>query len=497
MRVVVGELKQETNTFVPYPTTREAFEAWHFYEGDEILAIARDTNWEVTGFVDVLTEAGYEIVPTIATMAMSGGKVEQAAFDELLGRLLAGIEAARPFDGVCLALHGAMVTEEHDDGDGVIIDAVRDLIGPDIPLVISTDLHGNLTRRCVEGADAIVGFRTSPHIDHRETGQRAARILVSTLRGETKPVMGFVKVPMVTPASTHRHEVPGAFQRLMDASRAAERDGVLAATIFAVQPWLDIAEFGYATVVVTDGDAAQAERVAADLAQMAWSERHTLCDIDLVDPDVAIARALAQDEGPVILSDLADGNGAGSPGDATAVIAALLRAGPPRLSLANVRDPEVARAALQAGVGAGVDLMVGGKLDHIYNQPLRVTGTVDFAGPASFRFVGGGYTGMAMDMGLCAVIRHEGLRLLVTSNSCFSIDPEIYRAVGLEVTEAQIVVVKSAIQFRSGFVGIEKGIMLLDSPGMSSDHLDIYDFTRIPRPMFPFDPEVALVGASI
>ncbi|HYI24014.1 MAG TPA: M81 family metallopeptidase [Thermomicrobiales bacterium] len=495
MRVVIAELKQETNTFVPYLTTLAGFEAWHLYEGDEILEIARDTNWEVTGFVDMLSDAGIEIVPTIATMAMSGGKVEQATFDELLNRLIAAIEAAEPFDGICLALHGAMVTEQHDDGDGVIIDAVRDLIGPDIPMVVSMDLHGNLTQRCVDGADAIVGFRTSPHIDHRETGQRAARILVDTLNGKVTPVTRMVKVPMVTPASTHRHEVPGPFKRLVDASREAETGGVLAATVFAVQPWLDIEEFGFATVVVADRDAGLAAGTAASLATIAWNEREAFFALDLVDPDVAIARAMAQEDGPVILSDLADGNGAGSPGDATAVIAALLRSGPPRTSLCNVRDPEAARIAAESGVGAEVDLMVGGKLDSVYNQPVRVTGRVEFAGPAAFRFGGGGYTGMGMDMGTCAVIRHEELHLLITSNSCFFIDPEPYRAVGLEPADAQIVVVKSAIQFRSGFVGIERGIMLLDTPGMSSDHLEIFDFTRIPRPFYPFDPDIRFTVA--
>ncbi len=489
MRVVVAELKQETNTFVPYLTTLHEFKAWHLWEGQEILDNASDKNWEVTGFLDVLTEAGIEPVPAIATMAMSGGKVAQPVFDDLVTRLLHSIDAGRPFDGVLLALHGAMVTEAHDDGDGAIIDAVRARIGPETPLAVSMDLHGNLTQRCVEGADAIVGFRTSPHIDHRETGQRAARILVEQLRGTVRPVMRYVKMPMVTPASTHRHEAPGPFQRLMNASRQAEGDGVLAATVFAVQPWLDIEDMGFATVVVTDGDAHRAEMTAISLAKQAWEERHEFFEIDLVQPDEAIARALAQPMGPVILSDLADGNGAGSPGDATEVIAALLRAGPPRMALANIRDADAATAAAAIGVGGEVDLEVGGKLDHVFNSPVRITGTVEFAGPASFTFGGGGYTGMSMDMGLCAVVRHEELHLLIMSNSCFSIDPEIYRAVGLEPADAQIVVVKSAIQFRSGFVGIEHGIMLLDSPGMSSDHLDRYDFQRIPRPMFPFDPD--------
>jgi microcystin degradation protein MlrC len=275
----------------------------------------------------------------------------------------------------------------------------------------------------------------------------------------------------------------------MQAGRDVEAAGAESASIFTVQPWLDIDEMGFATVVVTDGDAPRAESLAGDLARQAWAERHAFFETALVPPADAIARALAQDAGPVILSDLADGNGAGSPGDATAVLAALLEAGPPRTTLANVRDPAAAQAAAAAGVGAEVDLLIGGNLDHVYNRPLRFTGVVEFSGQASYRFGGGGYTGMGMDMGLCAVLRHKELHLVVTTHSCFWIDPEPYRAVGLEPAAAQIVVVKSAIQFRSGFVGIERGIHLLDSPGMSSDHLDIYDFRRVPRPLFPLDPD--------
>ncbi len=489
MRVLIAELKQETNTFVPQGTGLAQFENWHLWEGERILSEAPGLNWEVTGFLDVLAEAGIEPVPAIATMSISGGRVEQAVFDDLLGRLLAHIERAGEIDAVLLALHGAMVSDRHDDGDGVIAAAVREAIGPDIPLVISLDLHANITRLLVESVDAIAGFKTAPHIDHRDTGQRAARMLVKQLRGEAKPETRMVKIPLVTPASTHLHHLPGPFQRLMELSKELEAGPVLAATLFTVQPWLDIEEFGFAAVVVTDGDPDLAGRVAADLAQRAWDEREAFFATELVEPAEAIERALAHPTGPVVLSEVADGNGAGSPGDATAVIAALLEAGPPKTTLATMHDAEAALAAFAVGVGAEVDLMIGGKLDNIYNQPIRYTGVVEFAGPASFRFGGGGYTGLPMDMGLTAVVRHEGLHLVITSHSCFTIDPEIYRAVGLEPTEAQIVIVKSAGQFRSGYSDLAAEIILLDSPGMSSDRLDIYTFHHVPRPLYPLDRE--------
>ena len=191
-----------------------------------------------------------------------------------------------------------------------------------------------------------------------------------------------------------------------------------------------------------------------------------------------------------MLSDCADGTGAGSPGDATAVIAALLEANPDKPAFVFVRDAESAATAIAAGTGATVTLSVGGKLDNIFNQPVELTGTVDFAGPASFRFGGEGYTGVEQDMGPSAVVRAGNVFVLIVSTSVMTVDPELYRAVGLEPKDAQIVVVKSAIQFRAGYPFARRSIML-DSPGMSSDHITSLPWDKVPRPIFPLDPEMS------
>ncbi|MBA3414353.1 MAG: M81 family metallopeptidase, partial [Chloroflexia bacterium] len=304
MRVAIAELKQETNTFVPRPTTLADFRTWHLWTGDEVVAGSAGTNVEVAGFLDVLGEAGIEPVPILATFAISGGRVEPETYHRLRDDLLTGLAAAGLVDGVLLALHGAMVTTAEDDPDGETIAAVRAAIGPAVPLVVTLDLHANLTRRCVEAADAIVGFRTSPHIDQRDTGRRGAELLVRILRDGARPAMAFAKVPMVVPASTHIHHLPGPFQRLMRAAAAAETGSLLSASVFTVQPWLDIAEMGCATVAVADGDPALAARVAAELAELAWAEREAFLDLELVPIDEAVARALTAPAGPVVLSDL-------------------------------------------------------------------------------------------------------------------------------------------------------------------------------------------------
>jgi microcystin degradation protein MlrC len=489
MRVAIAELKQETNTFVPRPTTLEDFRAWHLWYGDDLIDGLRGTNSEIDGFLNVLEAAGIKPVPILATFAMSGGRVTDKAYEKLCDELLTGIDASGPLDGILLALHGAMVTESDDSPDGTTLAAVRKLVGPDIPIVASYDLHANLTRKLAEHADALVGFKTSPHIDQRDTGERAARVMVRILQENVKPTMAFVKIPMVVPASTHMHHLPGPFKRLQDATKTAETGKVLSANAAAVQPWLDIDEMGFATVVITDNDPELAQKVACDLANQAWNERDAFMQIDLVPPAEAIQLALAEPEGPVVLADAADGTGAGSPGDATAVIAALLETNPDKPAYVFVRDEESAAAAIAAGPGATITLDVGGKLDNVFNKPVQVTGTVEFVGPASFRFSGEGYTGVEQDMGPSAVVRSGNVFILIVSTSVMTVDPELYRSVGLEPAEAQIVVVKSHIQFRAGYEDLATKIILLDSPGMSSDHIAGLPWQKIPRPIFPLDPE--------
>ena len=487
-RIAIAELKQESNSFVPMRTTLDQFRDFHLWYGADLIAGLRDTNTEVGGFLDCAAEQGWDLLPLLAAFAISGGPLTLECFTTLRNDLLARLAAAMPLDGVLLALHGAMLADAHDDPDGSLLEQVRALVGPAVPIVVSLDLHANLTARMVAAADALVGFRTCPHIDQRETGQRAASLLVRLLHAEPL-AMHMVKLPMITPASLHIHDQEGPYQRLLEAARALEQGPVLAVSLFTVQPWLDIPELGYATLVVAE-HAAGAVQAAEELAYMAWSERHALAAAELVPPDEAIQRALARPRGPIVLSDLADGTGAGSPGDATALLAALLAANPDRPALIWIYDPEVAAAAAAIGVGGTIDTLVGAKRDTIYNQPVRFVGSVELARPASYTFGGKGYTGIQMDMGLSVVLRHGQIQLLVTSKSVMTVDPALFRAVGLEPGEAQIVVVKSHIQFRAGYAGLAQGIIMLDSPGMSSDHLAALDFRRVDRPLFPLDPDV-------
>ena len=485
MRIAVAQVKQESNSFSTQSTTIEDFQNFHYFRGQEVLNL-RGSNTEMAGFLDCCEAAGVEILPTIAAFAISGGPLTEGTYQELKGDLIHYLQLVQPFDGVLLSLHGSMLALGDEDPDGTTLQEVRRLIG-DIPLVVTKDLHAKVSRKSVQNSDVIVGFKTSPHVDQARTGERAAGILLDWLKGKIEPVMAYAKIPMVTPASTHVHSFDGPFKRLMDETVSMEKGGALSASVFTVQPWLDVSEMGFSTIVVTDRDPALAQSLACRLAGLAWNERTNFMKVELIPPQQAIQEALETPKGPVVLSDLADGTGAGSPGDSTAVLEALLEIEPDRKAFLYVCDPEVARSAARLGEGATIDVEVGGKKDTVFSRPFRFSGQVVRVRRAAYRFEGKAYSGISMDMGLSAVLRRGEIYLLVSSNPVFTTDPVLYRTLDLEPLEAQIVVVKSHIQFRSAYEGIATKVILLDTPGVSSDRLEQLPFRNLPSPLFPFD----------
>ena len=487
MKIVIAELKQESNTFAPF-TTVEDFKGFHLIYGEEVIEKLQGTNSEIAGFLSVLKSHGHQAIPIMAAFAVSGGPLSAHAYQYLTSQLYEGIKSAGAIDGVLLSLHGAMVSEDELDADGVIIEEVRKLVGKDIPIMVTMDLHANITEKKIVNATTISGFRTCPHIDLIQTGERAARMLCGVLDGSSHPTMAWKKVPMVTPACKQIDFKPGPYRNLLQVTVGLDSEGAIDSSAFTVQPWLDIPELGYGAIVITENDENLAQELTAKLAKKMWDLRHELLDIELLSAPVAIQKALKNAKGPVLLSDLADGTGAGSPGDSSVVLAALIAADPKKLCLASVCDPEVALLAASIGVGGEISAMIGAKKSFAFSMPTRIHGKVIRTGVEHFRFTQKGYNGMRVEMGLCAVIEIGEIRVLVTSLPAFTTDPEFYRCVDLEPTAAKIVVVKSHAQFQDSYDAIASEIIFLDTPGMSSDNVAQLPFTRIDRPLYPWDP---------
>ena len=385
MRIAIGAFMYEANSFSPVQTTLDDFAAGTLVRGAAMLDYFRDTNTEVAGFLHSCAALpAAEIVPLLAADANPAGLVQAATYvalrDELLDRL-ARAQRTGPLDVVLLALHGAMVAEGEDDPEGAVLAAVRDIVGPEVPIAASLDLHANVTARMAAAADVLVGYRTYPHVDQRRTGERAAAPALAAAQGGPRPRTVVQKVPLIVPAETMQTTHGPMHEVRAEADWLEAEGAALAVSVFGMQPWLDLPEAGGSIVVV--GTAAHdAHAHARRLARQLW-QRRTAFDVPLVAPAAAVQRALTAERGPVLLVDSADSTSAGSPGDSVAVLQALLDAGCGRpagsanaagLCLVPLVDPPAAAAAHAAGTGATLTLTVGGTLDPAHSASVAVTG---------------------------------------------------------------------------------------------------------------------------
>lgn len=493
MRVVVGGLMQESNSFSPIRADLDGFRHGYLVAGTDILERFRGKGAELSGFIAAAAAQDVEVVPTVAAWASSAGHLASADFHWLVTRLIDGVRAAGKCDGVLLCLHGAWVAEDEPDADGFVLARIREVVGPAVPIAATLDIHANVTRQMVEQADVLVGYRTYPHVDMRETGERAAGLLFRAARGEIRPRTYLRKLPMIVPPeNSQTTDGPMAEVEAL-AREVAARPGILSASAFPVQPWLDVPELGFAAIVVADGEAETAQAAADEIARAAW-ERRARFFVPLVAPDRAVAYSVAA-EGPVALIDSADGTSSGAPGDSTAILHALLRAQPggpsDRVALLTIVDPESARIAAEAGVGARLDLLLGGKLDPARHTPAAVSAVVERIGDGCFTFSAGVGDGLSADMGATAVLRiGDGgpvIRAVVMEKAVACYDPALYRSVGLEPREAQAVVVKSPANHRWTYRDIARSTIYVDAPGAATPRLTSLDYRRAPRPLYPFD----------
>lgn len=490
MRIAVGQLWQETNTFNPVPTTRREFEEFGVVRGAELIERMADTN-ELGGFIQTLRSWPEmpEIVGLVRLPAWPSGKATAETFSWLREEMLAALAAAGPCDAILLALHGSMVSEAEPDVEGAILQAVRERIGPQTPLVASLDLHANVTARMVANADALVLYHTAPHIDVFETGQRAAHLLHRMLFEGVRPTMAFRKVPMVAPVERANTQDPASvsFRLREELERLERQPGVLTAGLATVQPWLDIPDLGSAVIVVTDNEpqlAAQwAERLAADI----WQSRH---EYRIVLMNAADAVRLAHErhaEGLIVLSDCADSTTSGAPGDSVWLLAELIKYPWQRPALVTLVAPEVVTDCQRRGVGGIHPGPLGGVRDHRFSKPLPLETRIERVFDARFEMSGHLARNMAIDMGQSVVLSHGAVRIVVTSRSGPHFAPHLFRAAGLDPFAAGVLIAKSPCGFRAAYAHHAREIHVVNAPGCAPPDFWNYEYRHIPRPLWPWD----------
>jgi microcystin degradation protein MlrC len=483
MRIAVGGLMHETHTFA---AERTGIEPFQLREGADIVELA-GTNASIGGALDGCRAEGADIVPLVYGFAIPAGYVDRAVYEDLVTRLVDRLTAAGEIDGVVLTLHGAMVVDGIEDAELDMLERVRAVVGPGRPVAVTLDFHANTSRRLTELATLIVGYDTYPHVDPGERAQEAVHLLVRAIRGEVAPTMGFAAPPLMpVPQAQMTSREP--FASLFAHVHALEAAGTaLSITLAGGFAYSDVPMAGLSVTVITDNDPTMAQALADEIASMAWDRREQMSVTNTPVPE-AVAAAIAEPTGPVVIVDVGDNIGGGTPGDGTVVLAELLRQDAQR-AVVVIADPESASVAIQAGVGAEVDLMVGGKADRLHGDPVRLQGVVQSVHDGRWVHEGPENAGVPVDSGPTAVVVAGGVTVVITSRKTMPGDQQQLKSVGIEPTEQHLLVMKSAIRWRGGFAAITARSIDVDTPGLGSVNLGNFDYQRIRRPIFPLDPE--------
>jgi len=485
-RTGIAGVLHESNTFAARPTTYADFSV---ARGAQIVEEWGKSNHEVGGFLEGAAHHGFEPYPLLVAQATPSGPVTDDALDRLSGELIDRLAAAPKLDGLLLALHGAMVAASHPHGDVEFLRRVRAAIGPDFPIVVTHDFHGNIAAELVERSTALVTYQTCPHIDQQPRGRKAAEILARILSGELQPTQALAKPPMIYNIR-FQNTSAAPLGPVVEASRALERDGtVVAASVAGGYQYADVPAIGPSVVVVTNNDLARARSEADRLSAMLWATRDQLV-LDLPDAAEAVRRALAADRFPVVLVDMGDNIGGGSAGDSTFLLAELLRQRAMGWFEA-VADPEAVAGAAKAGVGQAFEMSVGGKTDRLHGDPLPIRGRVKSLHDGGFvetevRHGGQRY----LDQGLTAVVELEGgtrdfpnlLMLTTRRQPPFSLHQLI--SCGVYPQRQKILVVKAAIAFRAAYEPVAGCIIEVDTGGATAVNPARFEWKRARAGLF-------------
>jgi microcystin degradation protein MlrC len=437
-----------------------------------------------------------DLLPLLCARAQPSGIVEQQSFETMLRWFLERLQQVLPVDGVLLDLHGAMVTEQHEDAEGAFIEAVRKVVGPELPIVVTLDLHANITAKMAELSNVIIGFDTYPHVDMHERGREAAELLIRIIRGEVTPVQEFRQLPLVTMPPmqcTLREPMQSLMQRV---HRFEEEPGILTATVAMGFPFADIHDAGVSVLVTTNNDRELARRKADELASWLWELRDELQPQLTSIEDVIRFVEERSSDGPTIFADGSDNPGGGAPCDGTVALQAMIAAGFAGGVVGVLFDPETAAQAHQAGVGSTIHVRLGGKTDDRHGAPVVGDAYVRALCDGKFVYRGPMMQGVADNLGQTATLIVGGVEVVVSSHRRQCLDAEMLRIAGIEPTHRRLIVVKSAVHFRADFGPLAAHIFDADTPGIHRPDFKLINYQHLRRPIYPLDAS-AVGGLNI
>jgi microcystin degradation protein MlrC len=488
--VLTGEFSHETNTFSCRPTDHAAFRERYWYLGDQAVNERGNSNTGIAGFRDVARKHDWKTIHTISTAAQPAGRVTRDAFDRVADVIVGAAQAHKnQLGGILLSLHGAMVTDFCEDGEGELLRRLRSVVGPDMPIGITLDPHANVTRQMCELADIIVTYKTYPHVDMRDCARQAAEILRRTMVGEIRPKTLRVHRPMLEEINGGRTDIGPMIERIAKA-RAYEADpDVFAVSVNGAFGNADIAEVGPTVLVTAQGDMDRHRRFADSIADDIWDRRlESLNTYHSVDEAASICKAYQKTRGPIIVADYADNPGGGGYGDSTELLRALLDAAVTDACFGPMVDAETAAVLHRGKVGDRVSVRLGGKTDPRFGGgPLDLTGQLMLLSDGSYVGDGPMAGGLKGNWGPTAVIRVDGIDILVVSIPNQMLDLQQFRAFGIDPVEKSIVALKSMQHFRAAFEPIAGEVIVCDSGALCTPDLSKLPYVNVQRPIFPLD----------
>jgi microcystin degradation protein MlrC len=476
----------ESNSFFPKPTRLADF---NVFRGAEVVKQYGASAHEVAGYLEGARRFGFEAVPLLMASATPGGPVSAEALDSLTGELIRMLKAAPAIDGILLALHGAMVSEKHPHGDAEIVRRVREAMGPKFPIVVTHDFHANISPEIVERSTVLLGYKTNPHIDQRDRGLRGAGIVSRIVKGEIKPTQAIAKPPMLYNIRFQNTNLEPLRPIVEETRRLEQNPRILAATVSGGYQYADTPAMGVSALVVTDNDPDLARRESERLGAMLWATRDRL-KLNLPGPADAVKQAMAADRAPVVLVEMGDNIGGGSAGDATFMLAELVRQKATGWVVV-ITDPDAVKLAARNGVGSAFDLAVGGKTDRLHGEPVRIRGRVKSLHDGKYietevRHGGARYH----DQGLSAVIEAEGSTrdlenlVLLTSSREAPMSLQQLVSCGIYPGRQKILVVKAAVAFRAAYEPVAALIIEVDTPGATAVNPARFVYRNARRPLF-------------
>lgn len=499
MKFVVAQMMHETHTFIPQTTPLAAFNLSGGSEpptGETAAGACRGTNSAVAAFIDIIEEAGEEYVTPVIGQAWPSGPVQDEAYEWMCEKITNAVREG--CDAVLLDLHGSMAAESYADGEGELLRRIRE-ISPDIPIAVALDFHCVLTDRMMDNATVITAYRTIPHVDMYETGQRAARTLLSMLRQETRPVTGAWRIPLMASLEKMGPQEP-PMKDIMDLIRELEEQGggILNASLAGGHPFTDVFPNGMVAIIVADGDRKIAQHAAEKVLKLAWEKREGF--VLKVEPYIeTLKKALELSEGPVIMADSGDIAASGGFAADMTVLEEAINLGFEDLVAGPIHDPQSIRRMEKAGVGSEVTLDIGGKtsapLLNYEGKPLRLSGRVRAIVDGRFKATGPMLRGLTLSIGLMGVLSVGSIDILITEQRVEALDAAIFTHAGLDVRERKYVLLKSRMHFQAAFEPIARHIVRISGPGVTSPDFSEFPFRHVDRPIFPLerDAEYRLV----